>query len=114
MIVLTLRGFKGFMATIAVLIGLVLGTGVAARLGHTDFSGVATAAPIGFTRRSSSAGQPAAVGRRRLAPGRELPSRELLTALTGVGDIADTRFDSLAADANPIRSAWARRFEQFI
>lgn len=48
-IVLAQRIFKGFMATIAVLIGLVLGTGVASLLGHTDFSGVATAAPIGFT-----------------------------------------------------------------
>lgn len=48
-IVLAQRIFKGFMATIAVLIGLVLGTAVAALLGHTDFSGVAAAAPIGFT-----------------------------------------------------------------
>lgn len=48
-IVLVQRIFKGFMATISVLIGLVAGTAVAAALGHTDFSGVATAAPIGIT-----------------------------------------------------------------
>ncbi|QGF23340.1 solute carrier family 23 protein [Raineyella fluvialis] len=48
-IVLVQRVFKGFMATISVLIGLMLGTAVAAALGHTDFSGVTTAAPIGLT-----------------------------------------------------------------
>ena len=48
-IVAVQRIFKGFMATISVLIGLVLGTAVAALLGHTDFSGVASAAPIGLT-----------------------------------------------------------------
>lgn len=40
------------------------------------------------------------------------PERELTTAITQVGQIADARFDSLVADANPIRSAWARKFEQ--
>lgn len=39
-------------------------------------------------------------------------SRELATAVTEVGRIADERFDALVADANPIRSAWARKFEQ--
>lgn len=43
------RFFKGFMSTISVLIGLVVGSGVAWALGDTDFSGVATAAPIGLT-----------------------------------------------------------------
>ena len=43
------RFFKGFMSTISVLIGLVVGTGVAWALGDTDFSGVASAAPIGLT-----------------------------------------------------------------
>ena len=49
-IVLVQRIFKGFLATISVLIGLVFGTGVAAVLGHTDFSGVASAAPVGVTQ----------------------------------------------------------------
>ena len=39
-------------------------------------------------------------------------NRELATAVTEVGRIADDRFDALVADANPIRSAWARKFEQ--
>ncbi|MPN30450.1 hypothetical protein SDC9_177921 [bioreactor metagenome] len=40
------------------------------------------------------------------------PTRELVTAITEIGHIADARFDALVADANPIRSAWARKFEQ--
>ncbi len=38
--------------------------------------------------------------------------RELITTLTAIGQIADNRFDALVAQANPIRSAWARKFEQ--
>lgn len=49
LIIAVQRFFKGFMSTISVLIGLVVGTGVAWALGDTDFSGVATAAPIGLT-----------------------------------------------------------------
>ncbi|MGI5951555.1 MAG: solute carrier family 23 protein [Brooklawnia sp.] len=48
-------------------------------------------------------------GLRRVAAA---PERELLTAITQVGQIADARFDALVADANPIRGAWARKFEQ--
>ncbi len=40
------------------------------------------------------------------------PAREARVALGEVIDIADARFDSLVADANPIRSAWSRSFEQ--
>lgn len=39
-------------------------------------------------------------------------AREARTALGEVIDIADARFDAMIADANPIRSAWARSFEQ--
>lgn len=48
-IVVVQRVFKGFMSTIAVLLGLVGATAVAAVLGDTDFSGVGSAAPIGLT-----------------------------------------------------------------
>lgn len=40
------------------------------------------------------------------------PAREARVALGEVIDIADARFDSLVADANPIRSAWSRSFDQ--
>ncbi|MDO4243394.1 MAG: solute carrier family 23 protein [Actinomyces sp.] len=40
------------------------------------------------------------------------PTREARVALGEVIDIADERFDEMIADANPIRSAWARTFEQ--
>jgi len=40
------------------------------------------------------------------------PAREARVALGEVIDIADERFDVMIADANPIRSAWARKFEQ--
>lgn len=40
------------------------------------------------------------------------PTREQRVALGEVVDIADERFASLVADANPIRTAWARKFEQ--
>ncbi|VEG30159.1 solute carrier family 23 protein [Actinomyces howellii] len=40
------------------------------------------------------------------------PTREARVALGEVVDIADERFDEMIADANPIRSAWARTFEQ--
>ncbi len=43
------RFFRGFMATVAVLTGLVLGTAVAAALGDVDFSSVGDAAPVGIT-----------------------------------------------------------------
>ena len=49
LIVAVQRLFKGFIATISVLIGLVAATGVAAALGDVDFSGVAAAAPLGVT-----------------------------------------------------------------
>ncbi|WP_040284421.1 solute carrier family 23 protein [Tessaracoccus massiliensis] len=39
------------------------------------------------------------------------PERELHKAIGEVANIADRRFDALVADANPIRSAWARKFE---
>lgn len=48
-IVLVQRVFKGFMSTIAVLVGLVVATAVALALGDADFSGVAAAAPVGVT-----------------------------------------------------------------
>lgn len=48
-IVLMQRFFKGFMATIAVLIGLVIGTGVALLMGDTDFSSVGESAWLGVT-----------------------------------------------------------------
>ncbi|WP_366180160.1 solute carrier family 23 protein [Actinomyces timonensis] len=48
-ILLVQRVFKGFMATIAVLAGLVVATAVALALGDADFSGVAAAAPVGLT-----------------------------------------------------------------
>lgn len=48
-ILLIQRFFKGFMATISVLLGLVIGTLVAWLLGDTDFTKVAEAAPIGVT-----------------------------------------------------------------
>lgn len=40
------------------------------------------------------------------------PTREARKSLSEVVDIADERFDEMVADANPIRSAWARTFEQ--
>lgn len=40
------------------------------------------------------------------------PAREARVALGEVLDIADERFNILVADANPIRSAWSRKFEQ--
>lgn len=39
------------------------------------------------------------------------PGREHHKAVGEVANIADRRFDTLVADANPIRSAWARKFE---
>ena len=40
------------------------------------------------------------------------PAREARCAVGEVIDIADERFDAMVADANPIRSAWSRKFEQ--
>lgn len=40
------------------------------------------------------------------------PAREARVALGEVIDIADERFDQMVADANPIRTAWVRKFEQ--
>ncbi len=48
-IVLLQRLFRGFIATIAVLIGLVVGTLVAWALGDADFGGVAKSSVIGVT-----------------------------------------------------------------
>ncbi|MCG6566366.1 solute carrier family 23 protein [Tessaracoccus sp. ZS01] len=39
------------------------------------------------------------------------PERELHKTVGEVANIADRRFDALVADANPIRSAWSRKFE---
>jgi OHCU decarboxylase len=48
-IVLIQRFFKGFLATIAVLLGLVVGTAVAFVLGDANFDKVGEASAIGFT-----------------------------------------------------------------
>ena len=48
-IVVIQRVFKGFMATIAVLAGLIIGTIVATILGDADFSAVGEAAVVGIT-----------------------------------------------------------------
>lgn len=48
-IVLAQRFFRGFLGTIAVLLGLVLGTAVAVILGDTSFSGVTEASAFGVT-----------------------------------------------------------------
>ena len=49
LIVIIQRVFRGFMATIAVLAGLVIGTAVAAFLGDASFAGVSDSAWIGVT-----------------------------------------------------------------
>jgi OHCU decarboxylase len=49
LIILIYRFFRGFWSSIAVLLGLVVGTGVAAVLGKTHFAGVAGAAWVGVT-----------------------------------------------------------------
>jgi OHCU decarboxylase len=49
-IVLIQRFFKGFMATIAVLLGLVIGSSVAFVLGDMNFDGTAEASWVGFTQ----------------------------------------------------------------
>src|SRR5699024_2128949 len=48
-IVLVQRFFRGFLGTIAVLLGLVIGTAVAVILGDTSFSGVTEASALGVT-----------------------------------------------------------------
>ncbi|CAM2873263.1 solute carrier family 23 protein [Actinomyces slackii] len=48
-IVAVQRIFKGFMSTIAVLVGLITATAAALALGDADFSGVQQAAPLGIT-----------------------------------------------------------------
>ena len=48
-IVLVQRFFRGFLGTIAVLLGLVIGTAVAVLLGDTSFSGVTEASAFGVT-----------------------------------------------------------------
>lgn len=48
-IVLIQRFFRGFLATIAVLLGLVIGTAVAFALGDANFDGVGEASAVGFT-----------------------------------------------------------------
>lgn len=40
------------------------------------------------------------------------PARESHSAIAEVIDIANERFDAMVADANPIRSAWSRKFDQ--
>lgn len=49
LIVVIQRVFKGFMATVAVLVGLVLGTAVAWGLGDVDFTSVAGSSWVGVT-----------------------------------------------------------------
>src|SRR5580692_9735755 len=49
LILLIYRFFRGFMSSIAVLIGLVVGTAVAAVFGMVDFTGVHRAAWVGVT-----------------------------------------------------------------
>ncbi|OZD08423.1 OHCU decarboxylase [Rhodococcus sp. 06-235-1A] len=49
-IVLIQRFFKGFMATIAVLLGLVIGSAVAFVLGDMNFDGTSEASWVGFTQ----------------------------------------------------------------
>ena len=48
-------------------------------------------------------------GRRRLA---NSPEQEHRVALTEIVEIAGDRFDLLLADANPVRSAWDRKFTE--
>ncbi|WP_034650018.1 solute carrier family 23 protein [Corynebacterium vitaeruminis] len=48
-IILVQRFFRGFLGTLSVLIGLVLGTGVALALGYTSFDKVAEAHAFGIT-----------------------------------------------------------------
>lgn len=38
--------------------------------------------------------------------------RETRTSVGEVIDVVDEHFSTMIADANPIRSAWARKFEQ--
>src|SRR6516164_2819439 len=49
LILMIYRFFRGFMSSIAVLLGLVVGTAVAAAFGFVDFSGVAKAGWLGVT-----------------------------------------------------------------
>jgi xanthine permease len=49
LILIIYRFFRGFLSTIAVLLGLVIGTGVAAAFGLVDFSGVGNAGLFGVT-----------------------------------------------------------------
>lgn len=49
LVLLIYRFFRGFLSTIAVLLGLVIGTATAAAFGLVDFSGVANAGAIGVT-----------------------------------------------------------------
>jgi len=49
LIVIVQRVFRGFMATVAVLLGLVVGTAVAAFLGDAGFAGVSDASWVGVT-----------------------------------------------------------------
>ncbi|MEO6142796.1 MAG: nucleobase:cation symporter-2 family protein, partial [Dermatophilaceae bacterium] len=49
LIVIIQRVFRGFMATVAVLAGLVVGTGVAWALGDASFDAVGSSAVVGFT-----------------------------------------------------------------
>lgn len=40
------------------------------------------------------------------------PVQERLIALSEINEVANDRFEIMSADANPVRSAWARKFEQ--
>src|SRR2546425_687081 len=49
LVLIIYRFFRGFLSTVAVLLGLVIGTGVAAAFGLVDFSGVGKAGWFGVT-----------------------------------------------------------------
>ncbi|MBD3688806.1 purine/pyrimidine permease [Nanchangia anserum] len=40
------------------------------------------------------------------------PAMERIVAIGEVGEVVSDRFDIMLADANPVRTAWARKFEQ--
>jgi 2-oxo-4-hydroxy-4-carboxy--5-ureidoimidazoline (OHCU) decarboxylase len=63
---------------------------------------------VAFLGRTDSFAQILADGVRRLD---HSPAHERRVALTEVAEIAGDRFGIMVADANPIGSAWARKFE---
>ena len=63
---------------------------------------------VAFLGRTDSFAQILEAGVRRLD---HSPEHERRVALTEVAEIAGDRFGIMVADANPIGSAWARKFE---